>query len=527
MNDAIPRAGRREWIGLAVIALPCLVYSMDLTVLDLAVPALSRDLSPSAAQLLWILDIYGFFVAGSLITMGTLGDRIGRRRLLMMGAAAFGVGSVLAAFSTSAGMLIAARALLGIAGATLAPSTLSLIRTMFHDPEQRTVAIGIWVTSYSVGGAIGPLLGGLVLEHFWWGSVFLLGVPVMLLLLLAGPVLLPEFRDAEAGRLDLPSAALSLAAVLLVIHGLKWISEQGAGWVPALSILSGIALGHVFVRRQQALTYPLIDLRLFRVPAFSASLATYTTGTLVGFGVYVFIAQYLQLVLGLSPLKAGLATLPSMLTFVAGSLVVPPVARRMPKAYVMGGGLLLAAVGFGVLALADGGPGLEVLILGSALYSLGLSPVAILATDLIVGSAPVERAGSASAISETSSELGGALGIAILGSIGTAVYRSRLAEAIPAGISAEAADAARSTLGGAVALAGRLPGDVGAALADTAREAFAQAFRLTAFICAVVVAVTAVLALRLLQPPGGVSEAAGGAAEGSALEPASDPAGGP
>ena len=220
-TTAPSRAGRREWIGLAVIALPCLLYSMDLTVLNLAVPHLSADLRPSSAQLLWIVDIYGFLVAGSLITMGTLGDRIGRRRLLLIGAAAFGAASVLAAFSTSAEMLIATRALLGIAGATLAPSTLSLIRNMFHDPEQRTIAIGVWVTSYSVGGAIGPLLGGVLLEYFWWGSVFLLGVPVMVLLLVLGPLLLPEFRDPEAGRLDLLSAALSLAAVLLVIYGLK------------------------------------------------------------------------------------------------------------------------------------------------------------------------------------------------------------------------------------------------------------------------------------------------------------------
>src|SRR5215208_463321 len=215
------RAGRREWIGLAVIALPCMLYSMDLTVLNLAVPHLSADLKPTSAQLLWILDIYGFLVAGSLITMGTLGDRIGRRRLLLIGAAAFGVASVVAAFSTSAEMLIATRALLGIAGATLAPSTLSLIRNMFHDPQERTFAIGVWVTSYSIGGAIGPILGGVVLEYFWWGAVFLLGVPVMALLLLVGPKLLPEYRDPNAKRLDLLSAGLSLIGVLLVIFGLK------------------------------------------------------------------------------------------------------------------------------------------------------------------------------------------------------------------------------------------------------------------------------------------------------------------
>src|SRR3954470_1638075 len=212
-----PRATRREWIGVGVLALPCLLYSMDLTVVNLAVPQISAQLGPSSAQLLWILDIYGFMIAGSLITMGTIGDRIGRRRLLMIGAAAFGAASVLAAFSRSAEMLIATRALLGMAGATLAPSTLSLIRNMFHDPQQRTVAIGVWITSYSAGGAIGPLLGGVLLEPFWWGSVFLAGVPVMALLLAVGPVLLPEYRDPKARRLDVASAVLSLAGVLLVI----------------------------------------------------------------------------------------------------------------------------------------------------------------------------------------------------------------------------------------------------------------------------------------------------------------------
>jgi DHA2 family multidrug resistance protein-like MFS transporter len=493
------RAGRREWIGLAVIALPCLLYAMDLTVLNLAVPRLSADLKPSSSQLLWIVDIYGFLVAGSLITMGTLGDRIGRRRLLLMGAAAFGAASVLAAFSTSAGMLIASRALLGIAGATLAPSTLSLIRNMFVDPAQRTMAIGVWVTSYSVGGAIGPLLGGILLEYFWWGSVFLLGVPVMVLLLVLGPVLLPEFRDPEAGRLDLLSAAQSLAAVLLVIYGLKKLAQDGLSWPPTVSMAAGLAIGVLFVHRQRTLTHPLIDLRLFRDPAFSAALATYTLGTLVAFGVYIFIAQYLQLVLGLSPLQAGVATVPSMAAYVVGSIVVPAIARRVRPAYVMGAGLVISAVGFGFLTQVDRTSSLVVLITGSIIYALGLAPVVILATDLIVGSAPVERAGVASAISETSSELGGALGIAIFGSIGTAVYRRVMWDAAPGSISYEAMEAARSTLGGAVTVAEQLPPRLGAELLGTAREAFTQAFQLTAAISAAVVLITAVLATALLR----------------------------
>jgi MFS transporter, DHA2 family, multidrug resistance protein len=495
-----PGAGRREWIGLAVIALPCLLYSMDLTVLNLAVPSLSADLTPTSAQLLWIVDIYGFMVAGSLITMGTLGDRIGRRRLLMIGAAAFGVASVLAAFSTSARMLIATRALLGLAGATLAPSTLSLIRNMFLDSRQRTLAIGVWVSSYSVGAAIGPLVGGILLERFWWGSVFLIGVPVMVLLLVVGPILLPEFRDPEAGRVDLISAFLSLACVLAVIYGLKQIAQTGPGWPSALSIVGGIAVGVVFVRRQRRLADPLIDLRLFRLPAFSAALATYTLATFVAFGVFVFVAQYLQLVLGLSPLHAGLWTMPFAGAFIVGSMLTPVMVRGARPAFVMAGGLAIAAVGFGALTQVGQRAGLTILVTGFVIYSLGLAPVFTLATDMIVGSAPPERAGAASAISETGSELGGALGIAILGSIGTAVYRGVMADAVPAGIPPAAAAAARDTLGGAMAAAGRLPAQPGAELLDAARGAFTQAMESTALISAAVVLATAIVTALLLRP---------------------------
>ena len=283
-----------------VLALPCLLYSMDLTVLHLAVPKLTADLRPSSVELLWIIDIYGFMVAGSLITMGTLGDRIGRRRLLMIGAVAFGVASVAAAFSASAPMLIATRALLGVAGATIAPSTLSLIRNMFQDPQQRTTAIGVWITSFSLGGAIGPLVGGVLLEAFWWGSVFLIGVPVMVLLLVVGPRLLPEYRDPDAGRLDLISAALSLTAVLAMIYGLKRIAQDGLTAAAVAFIAAGIAIGAVFARRQLRLPDPLLDLRLFRMRGFSASLATYGLSILLSFGAFLFLPQYLQLVLGMS-----------------------------------------------------------------------------------------------------------------------------------------------------------------------------------------------------------------------------------
>ena len=478
---------------MAVIALPCLLYSMDLTVLFLAVPHLSAALQPSSTQLLWITDIYGFLLAGSLITMGTLGDRIGRRRLLLAGAAAFGAASILAAFSTSPGMLIAARALLGVAGATLAPSTLSLLRTMFADPHQRTVAISVWITSFSAGAAIGPLLGGVLLERYWWGSVFLLAVPVMALLLVVGPLLLPEYRDPSAGRLDLGSAGLSLAAVLLVIWGLKQLAQDGPGWPPTLSILAGLAVGVVFVRRQQTLADPLLDLSLFRSPAFSAALTANILDFFVAFAALLFIAQYLQLVVGLSPLQAGLWMLPSSLGFIVGSLLTPLLVRRARPALVMAAGMVLAAVGFGLLTQLDPAAGLAVLVAGSVAFSLGSAPMTTLATDLMVGTAPPERAGAASGISETSSEFGGALGIAVLGSIGSAVYRGQMTDAVPAAVPGEAAAAARDTLGGAVAAANQLPDQLGAALLDTAREAFTHGLQLTFAISATVAIGIAVL----------------------------------
>lgn len=476
-----PRAGRREWIGLAVLMLPTLLIAMDLTVLHLAVPSLSAELQPSGSQLLWITDIYGFMIAGSLITMGTLGDRIGRRRLLLMGAAAFGFASILAAFSTSAGMLIAARALLGVAGATLMPSTMSLIRNMFLDPGQRTAAIGVWVSGFSVGSAIGPLVGGLLLENFSWGSVFLLGVPVMVVLLIAGPLLLPEYKDPNPGRFDLLSAGLSLTAVLLVIYGLKQVAEIGLGWIPVLFVTAGLVVGAVFIQRQRKLADPLIDLRLFRVPEFSASLATYTLGIFFGFGTFLFIAQYLQLVMGLSPLEAGLWSVPGAVMFIVGSNLAPRVVRFVRPAFLVSGGLLLAAVGLGLLTLI-GTDSLALVVIGNALMSLGFGFTFTLTVDLVVGAAPPERAGAASAIAETGAELGGALGLAVLGSLGMAVYRSQVSATIPLGISPEVLEAAQETLGGALVAAGQLSDQLGAALLGAAHEAFVQGLKLNALI---------------------------------------------
>lgn len=365
-----------------------------------------------------------------------------------------------------------------------------------------------------------------MLEYFWWGSVFLINVPVMLLLLALGPVLLPEFRDPDAGRLDIASAGLSLAAVLAVIYGLKQLAQHGVGWPPALSILAGVAIGALFVRRQRSLAHPLIDLGLFRIPQFSASLATNILGFFAAFASFLFTGQYLQLVIGLSPLEAGLWSLPSAVGFIAGSMLTPTAVGKVRPAYLMAAGLLLAGCGFGALAFAGGGPALAIVVTGSILFSLGLAPVFTLTTDLTVGAAPPERAGSASAMAETSSEFGGAAGIAILGSISTAIYRSRMAEGIPDGLSPEAAEAARDTIGSAVAAAHRHAGVIGDGLLTTAREAFTLAFQTVSAFSAVVMVGVAIMVVILLRkvPPAAPGEKEPEGADVAALAPNGSPA---
>jgi DHA2 family multidrug resistance protein-like MFS transporter len=493
------RAGRREWIGLAVLALPTLLLSVDIGVLYLALPHLSADLGADSTQQLWILDIYSFMLAGFLVTMGTLGDRIGRRRLLLIGGAAFGVASVIAAYSARAEMLIASRALLGIAGATLMPSTMALIRNMFHNPRQMGLAIGVWFSCFVGGMTLGPLVGGVLLEHFWWGSAFLLGVPFMVLLLVAGPMLLPEFRDTGAGRQDPTSVVLSLAAILLLIYGLKELARNGGQPLPVASVVVGLVVGVVFVHRQRALTNPLLDLRLFASRTFSSALSIMLLGGVVMAGISLLSTMYMQLVHGLSPLDAGLWLVPQNVAMIIGFMLAPAVAHRVRAAYVCAGGLALAAIGLLLHTQVESVGGLGLLVTGLTLASFGISLPMALTMGLILAAAPAEKAGSAASIQETGGEFGIALGIATLGSLGTIVYRNQLAGTVPTGVPDQAVDAAGEGITAAVAAAQQLPGPLSADLLDAARAAFTAGLNVVGGVGAAIflgLAITAAAALR-------------------------------
>ncbi|MGP3968803.1 MFS transporter [Streptomyces sp. 6N223] len=489
------RAGLREWGGLALLALPTMLLGLDVTALYLVVPSLAADLEPTTTETLWIMDAYGFFIAGFLITMGTLGDRVGRRRLLMIGMAAFGAASVFAAFAPNALWLIVARALLGVAGATLMPSTLSLISTMFTDVRQRALAIGVWATMFALGMAAGPIVGGVLVSGFWWGAVFLIAVPVAVLVLAGAPSLLPEFRT-RAGRLDMLSVGLSLAAMLPVVYAIKHAATHGIDPQALGAVLLGGGSAVAFVRRQLRLSEPLLDMQLFTGRAFSAALSVLLIG-LVGFGGVMFlVTQYLQFVEDLSPTTAGLWMGPPALAMLIGALGAPLVAGRVSPGVVMSAALALSLAGYALLALAGTDSKLSV-VAGFAFVYLGLGVIAALGTDIVVGAAPTEKSGSAAALSETVQELGIAAGVALLGSLTTAIYRSRV-EA-PAWLSPSAAEAYADSLSGASSvldqsamdqsLMDQLPANQLPALAlDHARAAFTGGLNTAAVAAGIAVA---------------------------------------
>ncbi|RCS22837.1 MFS transporter [Phyllobacterium salinisoli] len=488
-------ASPREWFGLALLALPTMLLGLDLTLLHLALPALAADLQPTSTQALWIMDAYGFTIAGFLITMGTLGDRIGRRKLLMIGAGAFAVCSVFAAFSTSPGMLILARAALGVAGATLMPSTLALISNMFANPKQRALAIGIWATMFALGMAMGPVAGGLILGCLWWGAAFLLAVPIVLFLIVLAPVLLPEYRAPHGGRLDLISVTLSLLALLPFIYGIKQMAKYGMSYDAVGAIAAGLLFALLFIRRQRRLTDPVLDMTLFSNRAFSVALLVLLFGLVAVGGAMLLVTQYLQLVMGYSPLVAGLWMGPPALAMVAAGIGAPLVARHVRPGFVVAGALFLSAIGYLLLALLSAGDnGLVAVVTGFSLAYLGLGTIAALGTDLVVGSAPADKAGSASAVSETVQDLGVSLGIAILGSLSTTIYRQTMLDQMPENINADAREAVSDSLWSA-SQEGGLP----SGLIELAQAAFISGFNIASSASAISVAVLAILAAVMLR----------------------------
>ncbi|MEU9865069.1 MFS transporter [Streptomyces sp. NPDC047971] len=485
-----------RWLALAVLVLAVLLVAVDATVLGLATPSLSEDLKPSGTQLLWIGDIYSFVIAGLLVSMGSLGDRIGRKKLLLIGATAFGAVSVLNAYATSPELMIVARALLGVAGATLMPSTLALIRNIFHDPKERSLAIGIWGATASAGAAIGPVIGGALLQHFYWGSVFLINLPVMAVLVLVGVKLLPESRNPVAGPWDLISVGLSLVGVIGVVYAIKEVASHGLTWEVAAAAVIGAVTLHAFVRRQHTLSSPLLDMRLFKHRGFSGAVLADLLTVFGLSGLVFFLSQFLQLVQGREPLEAGLAELPAAIGAVVTGLIAGRYARRFSVRAVVAGGLGAIGLALAVITLVHKETGYP--LLGAALLVVGLGAgfSFTVTADVILSSVPKEQAGSASAVSETAYELGAALGIALLGSIVTGVYQGFVT---PAGVPSDAAAAAHESLGGAVEAGAGLAPDTANALVSAAQVAFVDGLRIAAGVGAAVLLATAVAAWFLLK----------------------------
>ncbi|MFC5745595.1 MFS transporter [Actinomadura rugatobispora] len=501
-DEDLHDASGKAWLALLVLALPTLLLSIDVSVLYLALPTLSRELGASSIEQLWIIDIYSFVLAGFLVTMGGLADRIGRRRLMLIGATAFGAASAVAGFAQSPEVLIGARAVLGIAGATLMPTTLATIRHLFAGTRQMSSAIGAWFACFMIGMLIGPIVGGIILDRFSWGVAFFIAIPVMVLLLIAAPVLLPESKDPSAGRIDLPSVALSLGALLPVAWGVKDLARDGASWTSIAATFVGLGFGVAFVARQRRLTDPLVDLALFGIRAFSGALAISAVGGIVMAGTSLVSAIYLQSVNDLDPLEVALWLIPQNVVMVVGFAAAPALAKLMPERYVIAGGLVVAAFGFSLLTQADADT-FGFVIAGMAIASFGVAAPMSLGANVLMSSAPEERAGSAASIMETSGELGVALGIASLGSAAAAMYRVSLGSDLDdIGITGADASAASRGIEEALSTAANLPVGIGDALESAAKAAFVSSVHVVGVLAAVTFIVLAGAAVLTLAAKG-------------------------
>ncbi len=491
-----PTAGAREWAALAVLMLPVLLVSVDNTALSFALPSVSRALHPTGTQLLWIVDVYALVLAGLLIPMGSLGDRIGRRRLLLIGGTGFAAVSATSAFAPTAELLVAGRAAMGFFGAMLMPATLSLLRNIFLDPRQRRIAIAVWAGGFSGGAALGPIVGGFLLNHFWWGSVFLMAVPVLVPLLVLGPLLVPESRDPRPGPVDVPSVVLAMLAMAPVVYGIKALTASGELFDGLLSTAFGVLFGVLFARRQAVLEHPMLDLGLFRHPGFTGGVTVNVLGNVGLMGFLFMLTQYLQLVVGLDPMTAGLTMVPGLALTVLSGFAAVRAVRRLAARTVIVAGMAVSATGFLVVALADPAAGPLVVLVGFCLVGAGIGLAETLSNDLILAAAPPRKAGAASAISETGYEVGAVLGTAVLGGLLTAFYQRHLE--LPAALDPGAAAAAHETLGAAVEVADGA-GALGPAVQEAAFAAFTAGMHWTAVVMTGLVAVAALTVARVLR----------------------------
>lgn len=487
----------RRWAALIVLLFPVLLVSVDNTVLSFAVPAISSALTPSGNQLLWIIDIYPLILAGLLVPMGFLGDRIGRRTILLIGGTGFALVSALAAFATDATQLVFARALLGIFGAMLMPATLSLIRNIFPDANERRKAVAIWACAFSGGAVLGPIIGGLLLEHFWWGSVFLLAVPMLLPLIIGGLLLLPESKDPKPGRLDPFSILLVILTLLPFVYAIKSLHSEPL-YVVVGSAVIAILCGIAFVRRQLASEDPMIDVRLFSNAAFSGALTVNLIGVFSLVGFIYFVSQHLQLIAGNSPIQAGLLMTPGLVLTMIFGLVSVPLANRFGSPNIMVAGLVLSALAYAVVVFAGSTGSVFWLMAAFCILGIGVGMSETLSNDMVLSAVPAPKAGAASAISETAYEVGAVLGIAVLGTILNTVYAAELK--VPGVMDTTQTEAATQTLSGAHQVAATLNGADAQALLASASHAFDQGVLITSSIAAVLALVAAIVVARVIKP---------------------------
>ncbi|GAB3839170.1 MFS transporter [Kribbella italica] len=500
MNDTAPKATAASWIGLAVLVLPLLLITIDGTVLILGLPAISGELSPTGVEQLWMVDVYSLVLAGLLVAMSAVGDRFGRRRNLLIGSVVFAIASAAGALATEPWMLIGARALLGVGGAIMMPSTLSLVRNMFLDRQQRRYAMAVWGAMASVGAAVGPIVGGWVIETFSWQAAFLMNIPVMLLLLLLGPFLLPESRNPELHRIDLLSVVLSLVGMIGVVYAIKSLTGGKDTALGIAALVVGVTAVAAFIRRQLRLPTPLMEVRLFKVRYFRGAVIADLLSIFAMVGALVALVQHLQLVLGLGPLQASLWLLPQAIVAATAGFVAASLVRRILPAYVITAGLLIAATGFllTIFLTPTSSPALTATSL--ALVSLGAGMGLGLSNDIIMSSVKPERAGQAAATSETAYELGTTLGTAVLGGVLVAWYTKGVsADTDALQLPAALAERASSTMAEALLVAGEVGGSTGASILRIAEGAFTEAITVTGIAGAGIMVLAALWALVTLR----------------------------